>query len=417
MKGDSKVNDRLILLVTIGLFITIAFILWYFVLIFYLPGNVYVPEHTKKEVSFQVPVSVVQTAGEDVTLAKSPAKRKITINPGEAKQVNMKVALFGVIPAGNMSVNVVKTKQVIPGGIPVGIYMHTDGVLVLGVGSFLAQNGKTVMPAKALFEKGDYIKAVNGEKVEKKEQVISIVSTQGDTPVVFDIERKGENKQITVLPCKDVEGNYKAGIWVSDSMQGIGTLSYITEDGHFAALGHGINDNAKGELLKLGYGALYTTEIISIERGKKQDPGEITGMISLKPSNELADIDSNNEMGIYGIANKSLQACLKEDAIGICYKEEVQKGSAQILCQIDGTRTFYDAQITDLHKDRISGNKDIELAVTDPKLIGKTGGIVQGMSGSPILQNGKMVGVLTHVFVDDPTRGYGIFVEEMLNAS
>lgn len=409
-----KITDRIALILAALMSMIVVAIVWYFVTLFYLPTAVYLAEDSEKRVEFAVPVSVQTVGASGQQVHATPATRALTISSGKAGNVQMKLDLFGFIPAGNMDVNVIKTKKIIPGGVPVGIYMHTDGVLVLGTGAFLNEKGEEIAPSESIFEPGDYIVSVNNLPVAKKAEVIQSVRECANEALFFGIIREGEQMTVSVMPQKDREGEYKAGIWVSDSMQGIGTLSFVTADGEFAALGHGICDNAKGALLKLGYGALYQTDIVAIERGKKQDPGELTGVILLKKDRELGDILTNDEKGIYGSVDEKLMESLTDEEVEIGYKEDVKKGPVTILCTLDGTRKEYKAELTAIHNDKYFGNRSLEIRVTDQRLLNLTGGIVQGMSGTPILQDGKMIGVITHVFVDDPTKGYGIFVEEML---
>ena len=206
------------------------------------------------------------------------------------------------------------------------------------------------------------------------------------------------------------------GAWLRDSAQGIGTMTYLDGQNRFGALGHGINDMDTGELLKLGSGLLYHTEIVAVKRGERGNPGELTGVIEYKPDQVSGVIVDNTIQGIYGVANAELlsEYTLNSSPLPIALKPEVTTGAAQILCTINGEAKYYDIELTKLTPGKDAVNRQISLEVTDPELLSLTGGIVQGMSGAPIIQNGKFVGAVTHVLVQDSTKGYGIFIEDML---
>ena len=228
------------------------------------------------------------------------------------------------------------------------------------------------------------------------------------------VERDGEQFPMLVQPRADANGVYKLGIWIRDNAQGVGTMTYIDSQGNFGALGHGINDVDTSNLMEMNDGTLYQTEIISIQKGTAGHPGEMTGMIVYSDDRILGDITGNSVRGIFGKCNDKALAMGTEEAMPIGLKQDIRKGPAQILCTVDGTTRYYDIEITDIHLDHDNVNRGIELKVTDSDLIALTGGIVQGMSGAPIIQNGKFVGAVTHVLVQDSTRGYGIFIENML---
>ena len=191
-------------------------------------------------------------------------------------------------------------------------------------------------------------------------------------------------------------------------------MTYIDKDNHFGALGHGINDMDTGELLKLGNGLLYQTEIVSIHKGTKGTPGELTGVIEYQPDKVTGVITSNTKEGIYGMTNDLYYPQFEDIAIPVGLKQDVALGPAQILCNVDGKNKLYDIELTKLLSGDENVNRQISITVTDPELLELTGGIVQGMSGAPIIQNGKLIGAVTHVLVQDSTKGYGIFIEDML---
>ena len=216
------------------------------------------------------------------------------------------------------------------------------------------------------------------------------------------------------MPKQNSEGAYKIGIWVRDNAQGVGTMTYIDGEGNFGALGHGVTDVDTSTLMMVEDGTLFRTEIISIKKGKVGDPGEMTGMIIYNDNYILGNIDYNGTEGIFGNCNeKALELCT-EKALPIGLKQEIVEGAAQIYCCVGKEPKYYQIEITKVQLDHDNINRGIELLVTDPELLELTGGIVQGMSGSPIIQDGKIIGAVTHVLVNDPTRGYGIFIENML---
>ena len=313
-----------------------------------------------------------------------------------------------------VSVQVVERKKVIPGGVPIGIYIETEGVYVVGTGEVEAEDGLNYEPAYHVVESGDYILAVNGRKINGKEDLIACVQENQSDTMILKLLRKEEVIQVRLHAVKAKDEEYKLGIWVKDDTQGIGTLTYLTEDMKFGALGHGITDTDTGELLETSEGSLYDTTILEIVKGERGTPGEISGMITYSNRHIKGSIEENTLAGIYGTAKKSLQDELKEEWMETAFKQEIQIGKAYIRSAVSGELKDYEIQIQELHLNEDDVNKGMIFQVTDPELLALTGGVIQGMSGSPIHQNGKLIGAVTHVFVNDPTKGYGIFVENML---
>ena len=333
---------------------------------------------------------------------------------GSLDNIEMQVKLFGILPFKQVGIRVIEDQELIPVGVPIGIYVKTEGVLVVGTGEFRAEDGGKVSPAEHILKSGDYIMKLNGTEVQEKDDFISQIENCGGEEQTLTIRRGEECYDVKVKPVRDQTGKYKIGVWVRDNAQGVGTMTYIDSRGNFGALGHGINDVDTSTLMEMNDGTLYQTEIISIQKGTAGHPGEMTGMIVYSDDRILGDITSNSVRGIFGKCNDKALALATEEALPIGLKQEIQRGKAQILCTVDGTTRYYDIEITDIHLDHDNVNRGIELKVTDPELLAVTGGIVQGMSGAPIIQNGKFVGAVTHVLVQDSTRGYGIFIENML---
>ena len=338
----------------------------------------------------------------------------VTMLANTESSYTLNLKLFGVIPFKTVQVEVINDTVLYPVGMPIGIYVKTTGVLVVGTGDFVSEEGIVVKPSEHLLQTGDYILSVDGMAVEGKSDFVKRVADSGGKTMVMRIHRNGEEFDIGIRAQKNEAGDYKLGIWIKDSAQGIGTLTYAETDGEFGALGHGVSDSDIGLLLSLEEGALYRTDIIGITKGEKGMPGELTGIIRYTESNCIGEITGNAPVGIFGELDSEIMRALEQQPLPIGLKQDIVKGPAQIYCDVDGTPQYYDVNITGIDYDSENINKGLMLQVTDEKLLSLTGGIVQGMSGSPIVQNGRIVGAVTHVLVNDPTRGYGIFIENML---
>lgn len=338
----------------------------------------------------------------------------VTLKAGTQSFYQMQVKLFGFLPFKQVDIQVIEDQELIPVGVTVGIYVKTDGILVIGVGEFEGADGVSYSPAKYILKSGDYILKVNGRDVTDKDDFINRIEQSGGEEVILTIRRDGQIMDVKVKPVLNQSGAYKIGTWVRDNAQGVGTMTYIDSEGNFGALGHGINDVDTSTLMDMDDGTLYQTEIIAIKKGTSGNPGEMTGMIVYSQDRILGDISSNSTMGIFGVCNDKALALATEDPVPIGLKQEIRLGEAQILCNVDGGPRYYDIEITAIHLDHDNVNRGIELKVTDPELLQIAGGIVQGMSGAPIIQNDKFIGAVTHVLVQDSSRGYGIFIENML---
>ena len=335
-----------------------------------------------------------------------------TIDVSDRGSYQIPCSLFGMLPLKNVQVETVEDQWVCVSGNPVGLYMETQGVLIVDTGEITNQNGIALEPAANIVQPGDYILEVNGKTVSRKRELIAeIENCQGEN-VEMVVNRKGEEIPLSLEPVLTQEENYKLGIWVRDNTQGIGTMTYVDEKGRFGALGHGISDTDTGELLDVSGGELYQAQIVSIIRGAQGVPGELSGYIEYEDEKKIGTIEKNTDIGIFGQIFSDTQ--ISGEKVKIGYKQEVKKGKAQILMQLEGKVEYYDIEITDIYSSQQDTNKSFQIQVTDPELLAKTGGIVQGMSGSPILQDGKLIGAVTHVFVQDSSKGYGIFIENML---
>ena len=321
--------------------------------------------------------------------------------------------LLGMIPFKDIKVTPTEASSVYVSGSTVGIYMETEGVLIIDTGEILCEGGTAREPAKNIVRPGDYIVAFNEQKVSNKKELMEDLEILDGEDVILDVIRNGEKIPVSLTPVKDAGGEYKLGIWVRDNTQGIGTLTCVDEKGRYGALGHGISDVDTGELLHISKGALSQAEILGIQKGKSGSPGELSGLIRYEPGQIIGAVDTNSKNGIYG-SFYDRRAGIPVKKTEVAYKQELEVGPASILCCVDGSVKEYDAEITRIDMNHEDTNKSFVIHVTDPELLEITGGIVQGMSGSPILQKGKFAGAVTHVFVQDSTSGYGIFAETML---
>ena len=322
--------------------------------------------------------------------------------------------LFGIVSLKDVSVEVINEEMVVPCGIPIGIYVQTEGILVIGTGAVTGFDGMSYEPAYHLIKSGDYIKTINNEVVLSKEDLVEKVNTYGKEDILLGVMRNGEYIQIKIRPVQTGEQEYKIGVWVRDDMAGIGTMTYYTSNRQYGALGHQVSDADTSTAIKLGEGLLYETRIEGITKGEAGKPGELAGVIDYEAEKCIGTVSGNYETGIYGTLNQVPDSLQEADYVEIGMKQEVENGEAQIISAISGERRTYDIIIEDFDINSESINKGIQFKVTDGELLSLTGGIVQGMSGSPILQNGKLIGAVTHVFVNDPTKGYGIFIENMM---
>ena len=278
---------------------------------------------------------------------------------------------------------------VIPGGMPVGIYMKTKGVMVLDTQEIKGKDGAAYEPALHIVKAGDYIVGFNGKDINTKNELIEAVSSFSEQKAKLDICRKGEtiHVKMNMIQCED--GTKKLGIWVRDNAQGLGTITYLDSDSHFGALGHGIHDIDTGELLNISDGTLYLTSVKEIQKGVNGTPGGMEGIIVYNNYNVLGKIKKNTEAGIFGTIDRVDVLFANQTPVQLAKKEEVEEGPAIIRCAVDGEIKEYDILIRQVNLWSGEVNKSMTIEVTDPELLDETGGIIQGMSGSPILQNGK----------------------------
>jgi len=307
--------------------------------------------------------------------------------------------------------------EVYPGGFPLGFTLECQGVIIVAIGSVHTEIGE-VKPCKDKNVKvGDVLLSVD-DKIVKSAMHLQELLTESENEVV-KLSLNRDNKQIVenveVHKEKDT-GVKRMGLWVRDNADGVGTLTYVRKDNNrFGALGHPVCDIDTGKVMPVLNGSVYKCNIVGCARGTRGYPGELRGLF-LRNGYKAGDLDKNNEYGVYGNLSQEYIQNMQVEPIEVGFKDSVKTGKAQILCTIDGnTPEYYDIEIVKLNYQTKQDKKSMVLKVTDLRLISKTGGIVQGMSGSPIIQNGKLVGAVTHVFVSDPTKGFGVYIDWMID--
>ena len=391
-----------------------------------IPDRINIIRDREEVVRFPLPLhATLQSESEEVVLGNGSniPQGQVTITRNQTFSLYGKsegsyllsLDLFGLIHFKEIQVEVVNTQYAIPCGAPVGIYLKSNGIMVIGTGEITGLDGLPTEPAAGILKSGDYIETINGQILATKEQLAAAVNHLNGEDAVLTVRRGEEIMSISLQPVTAQDGTQKLGVWVRSDTQGIGTMTYLDLNGKFGALGHGISDSDTGEVVQISDGALYDTEIIGIEKGSIGNPGIMSGVIYYGPGSLLGEIDSNSEVGIFGTAGEKLRQAMNMQPLQIGYRQDVKKGTAWIRSGISGEIKDYQIEILKVDYSTAHQNKSLVIQVTDPELLALTGGIVQGMSGSPIIQDGKLIGAVTHVFIQDSTKGYGIFIENMLS--
>ena len=345
--------------------------------------------------------------------ANVPARNGNAIQTGGQQPRELDFRLLGVFPVRSAKFTVVKRDYVIAGGDIFGIKLYTKGVLVARTDIVSSAEGDKNPAQQAGLRAGDVITAINGVEVNRKQEVSQAIENSGGTPLAFTVERGGQTLELICTPvmCSTNE-RYTAGLWIRDSSAGIGTVTfYDKKTNTIGGLGHAITDVDSGEIIPVGSGELVRAKVMGVYKGVDGSPGELCGVFEPE---RLAALEVNGETGVFG----HLLAPPEGDLVPVALRSEVRAGPAQIFMTANGTeRETFDIEITRVTLGSTSNQRNMTIRVTDPALIEITGGIVQGMSGSPILQNGMLVGAVTHVFVNSPLEGYAIFAEAMLNTA
>lgn len=324
---------------------------------------------------------------------------------------NLKLDLFNFLPVKDVTVSILPKTTVIPIGKTIGMKLYTEGVLVVGMSEI---EGKKPY-AKSGIEAGDKIIEIDSEHIDNTDELIECVNKSNGKEINIKYVSDNEEKMTTIEPVKTQNNEYKLGLWVRDAAAGVGTLTfYEPSTGEFGALGHGINDVDTNELIDIANGELVTTNIIDIVKGVDGVPGEIRG--SIDSGKTIGTIYKNTGFGIYGnISSINRLNINKSNEMEVANRNEIKLGKAQIMCELENEIVdTYDIEIQKIFLDNNQDNKSMLIKITDKDLIEKTGGIIQGMSGAPIIQNGKFIGAVTHVLVNDSKVGYGIFGDLMI---
>ncbi|MBD7935916.1 MULTISPECIES: SpoIVB peptidase [Cytobacillus] len=354
----------------------------------------------------------------DEQLAVVQDKEVITLSANEPGKNEMFLDLAG-FPIKKVDVEVLKDFKVIPGGQSIGVKLNTVGVLVVGHHQINTINGKMSPGDLAGIKIGDIITKINGKKIEKMSDVAPFVQAAGDSgkPLKVSVTRDEGKFETELLPLKDKnEPNFKLGLYIRDSAAGIGTMTfYHPQSKKYGALGHVISDMDTKRPIIVDDGQILRSTVTSIEKGSNGNPGE--KLARFKDEKEvIGNIDRNSPFGIFGKLNRGLNNDLMDKPMPIALSHQVKEGPAQILTVVENDKVqLFDIEIVSTIPQKFPATKGMVIKVTDDELLEKTGGIVQGMSGSPIIQNGKVIGAVTHVFVNDPTSGYGVHIEWMLN--
>ena len=368
-------------------------------------------------VSARVKNKTLSTACGDVDV-KSENGEKIFAGTKKANfEREIEFKLFNLIPIKTQKVHLLEQNKVLVSGSAVGLVLKTNGVLVVGSSPVATPEGEVDICKTADIKVGDTILQIENETIENVSNISKIVNKEKNIgrELTIKLVRNSRTMDVRVKPCYDIKDeNYKLGIWARDDASGIGTLTYVADGNRFGALGHPICDSDTKKQIDLKEGKLYSCSILGVNKGISGVPGEIKGLF-MQGKNEQGVVEKNNNYGVFGTvtSESDLLKSAKEYEIG--GRLSVKPGKAQIRCSIDGTKIeCFDIEIIKTNFQNHSNDKSMVIRVTDPNLIARTGGIVQGMSGSPIIQNGKLVGAVTHVFISDPTKGFGVYIDWML---
>jgi len=411
-------------------FLSICFVIMsitYVRAIFDLPNQLTLFESQEYVYNLRSPYFIdIQADKSDViSLENKKSKKKslvrlinpVLIKPQRMGTANISMKILGFIPIKTLQVDVVPYREVVACGNTVGVKLNIEGILVVGMSEVETVDGKKELPAKTCgIKPGDLIMEVNKNKTDSIETLIREIDNSNGEEIKIKYKRNNKTNVVSMKPIKSIEDNkYHVGMWVRDSTAGIGTLTfYDPENNGFGALGHGITDIDTGALMPIENGEIVESNILTIIKGKSGNPGELKGVL-IEERKELGLIKKNSPYGIYGVLNKDMLNRFPDKLYPIGLRNEVELGKASILANIDGKSIEeYEIEIQKISKRPSNKQKGMIIRIKDNELLEKTGGIVQGMSGSPIIQKGKIIGAVTHVLVNDPTRGYGIFIENML---
>ncbi|MBD3108082.1 SpoIVB peptidase [Bacillus sp. AGMB 02131] len=404
----------------IGVFLLVSvFSLSYFkplTSILTIPKKIILFEGQSYEIDKSLPVTARLSNDQAITL--SDKKDAISIDGKTAGKNELILDIAG-FPIKKVDVEIIDDFKLVPGGQSIGVKLNTIGVLVVGHHLVATEQGRSSPGEEAGIKVGDIITEINGKSIQRMADVSELVQSAGEGNESLDLVLQREDKTIRakLTPQKDeAEDSYKLGLYIRDSAAGIGTMTFYHPDTKkYGALGHVISDADTKKPIIVKDGQIVSSTVTSIEKGSNGDPGEKLARFS--PNKEvIGNIKRNSPFGIFGSLKGNIQNELMDEAIPITLSHQVKEGPAEILTVVDGTKVErFDIEIVSSVPQKFPAIKGMVLKVTDEELLKKTGGIVQGMSGSPIIQDGKLIGAVTHVFVNDPTSGYGVHIEWMLN--
>lgn len=331
----------------------------------------------------------------------------------------LEVSFLDALKVKNIDVNVLPKTTIIPVGNIAGVKLYTSGVLVVGMSEIEGNDSKKYKPYENTgIKEGDTIIKIDDKEISTTEDLIKTVNMSNGEDIKVKFIHQEETKECSMTPVRTNNSEYKLGLWVRDSAAGVGTVTfYEPSTKTFGALGHGITDIDTNELINISSGEFITTRILNITKGESGEPGKIQGTVENQKN--IGTISKNSKFGIYGkVDNLASLNIDKSKEVEVALRDEIKTGKATILCSLDnGQPKEYEIEIQKIYKENNYDNKSMQIKVTDQRLIDKTGGIIQGMSGAPILQNGKFVGAVTHVLVNNPLEGYAVFGDIMLKQS
>lgn len=391
------------------LILTLIIILVYVSNVTSIPDNLILMQGEELNIKTMFGLNLANSSGQTIEAMASDTE-KISKEVGKL-DLSLNLGNFSL---KDVTVNVIPNTVVIPGGEAIGLRLYTSGVLVVGMSEIVGTDNKSYSPYKdSGLQEGDMIVKIDDKAITCTSDLITKVNECNGNSVEITYVRDGNNYITEIKPTKTEENEYKLGLWVRDAAAGVGTITYYDPESQmFGALGHGILDIDTDQLIDIAKGEVITSKILSIVKGEKGKPGEVQG--SIDNGKVIGEVYKNTNFGIYG---KLTDVSLIEGGktLEVMPRDEVKLGKATIICTLDNNkREEYEIEIERLYTSTNRNNKNMIIKVTDKRLLEKTGGIIQGMSGSPILQDGKFVGAVTHVMVNNPEKGYGIFADTML---
>ena len=406
-----KKNKKILLIAFLLAILTTIYI--YICAVNGIPENIIIFKGDNINIKTVLGIDLNTEKQESILASSSLDENSINQNVGTQ---NVAVKLFNTFTVKNVSVSVLEKTTVIPIGQVAGLKLYTDGALVVGMSEIKGMDNQTYKPYEnSGIEEGDRIIKVEDTSIKNAQELIDLVNASNGDSLEITYIKDEETLVCSINPVQSSDGQYKLGLWVRDSAAGIGTMTfYQPSTGKFAALGHGITDIDTGELIQISNGEFITTTIMSIVKGLAGNPGKIQGTIDSQT--EVGKIYKNSNLGVYGqITDVSALNIDLSKEYEVATRDEIKLGKATVICSLDGnTAKEYEIEIEKIFLNNNDDNKSMLIKITDDELIEKTGGIIQGMSGAPIIQNGKFVGAVTHVLVNDSKVGYAVFADLMI---